>query len=274
MKGFLDKRVLGLIEVCLMVFFIAFLAWVFEAYLNWFEFFDWFFKALMVLIVLLVIILSKKSFKTYGFFPEYPSFTLKWSLLFIAIFIVPAVASIILSIVLGIATQTNVSSTSIISTIIYYMVFVGLIEEIYFRGYVQSRLNEVFEKRWQKLVFKAWRVDYGASLLITSTIFALIHLINYWNPLTSMWKPVWWMPIHILFCFIFGCIAGALREASGDIYTPASLHGGIMTAYTLLSIYTNVLTLNISLFISWFIFFWSLEPFFRKAERLKSLSLV
>ncbi|MEM4809759.1 MAG: CPBP family intramembrane glutamic endopeptidase, partial [Desulfurococcaceae archaeon] len=62
---------------------------------------------------------------------------------------------------------------------------VGLVEEAYFRGYMQSRLNEVFEKCWRRLVFKAWRVDYGVSLLLTSVIFALIHVVNYWNPVTS-----------------------------------------------------------------------------------------
>ncbi|MEM2868334.1 MAG: hypothetical protein QXR84_07625 [Candidatus Bathyarchaeia archaeon] len=76
------------------------------------------------------------------------------------------------------------------------------------------------------------------------------------------------MPIHILGCFAFGCVVGAIREAL-DIYVSASLHGGIITVYTFLSIYTNELILNISLFISWFIFFRLLDVFFRESENLK-----
>ncbi|MEM2465593.1 MAG: hypothetical protein QXL85_08330 [Candidatus Bathyarchaeia archaeon] len=76
------------------------------------------------------------------------------------------------------------------------------------------------------------------------------------------------MPIHILGAFAFGCLAGALRETS-DIYISASLHGGIMTSYTFLSIYTSELILNISLFISWFIFFYLLAIFFHESENPK-----
>ncbi|MEM2005879.1 MAG: hypothetical protein QXK83_07405, partial [Zestosphaera sp.] len=93
-------------------------------------------------------------------------------------------------------------------------------------------------------------------------------IVNYWNPITSRWEPVWWMPIHILGCFAFGYLAGAIREAS-DIYVSASLHGGIMTSYTFLSIYTNELILNASLFASWFIFFYLLAIFLRESENLK-----
>ncbi len=69
-------------------------------------------------------------------------------------------------------------------------------------------------------------------------------------------------------CFAFGCLAGAIREAS-DIYISASLHGGLMTSYAFLSIYTNEFILNISLFISWSIFFRLLDIFFRESENLK-----
>jgi len=226
------------------------------------------FPAFMMLIALLAITLPKRSFRIYGFLSRSPRFTLKWSLAFMAAFILPMVVSIVMSTALGAAKPAGLSPLGIILNLVFYMVFVGLVEETYFRGYVQSRLNEVFEKRWRRLVFKAWEVDYGVGLLLTSVIFALMHIANYWNPITSRWEPAWWMPIHILGCFVFGCLAGALREAS-DIYTSASLHGGIMTAYTFLSIYTSELILNISLSISWFIFFYLLAIFFHESENLK-----
>lgn len=99
--------------------------------------------------------------------------------------------------------------------------------------------------------------------------FALIHIVNYWNPVASRWTPTWWMPLHILGCFAFGCLAGAVREAS-DVYVSASLHGGLMTSYTFLSIYTSELVLNTSLFTSWLIFFYLLAIFLRESENLKT----
>ncbi|MEM0286221.1 MAG: hypothetical protein QXW34_03695 [Candidatus Methanomethyliaceae archaeon] len=116
----------------------------------------------------------------------------------------------------------------------------------FFRGYMQSRLNK---RRWRRLVFKVWKVDYGMSLPLTSVIFALINIVNYWSPITSRWEIAWWMSIHILAYFAFRYLAEAIRETL-DIYTSASLHEGVMSAYTFLSIYTSKLILNISLFIN------------------------
>ncbi|MEM1895406.1 MAG: CPBP family intramembrane glutamic endopeptidase [Acidilobaceae archaeon] len=261
---------LHLLEVCLVSLILALAAWLQEAYLAYLDGMSrgFTFKIFMMLVTLLAIILHGGSFRIYGFIFESPRFTLKWSLVFIAVFIIPTGVSIMISAVLGVAKPAGLSMLSIIIIIVYYMVFVGFIEEAYFRGYVQSRLNEVFEKRWRRLIFRAWKVDYGMSLPLTSVIFALIHIVNYWNPITSRWEPTWWMPIHILGAFAFGYLAGAIREAS-DIYTSASLHGGIMTSYTFLSIYTNELILNISLFTSWLIFFYLLTVFFHESENLK-----
>ncbi|MEM1769596.1 MAG: CPBP family intramembrane glutamic endopeptidase [Nitrososphaerota archaeon] len=265
---FLDKRYATLLEVCLVSLLLTFVGWLREAYLAYLKcsmFWHFGFPAFMMLIVLLAITLPKRSFRIYGFLPRSPRFTLKWSSAFIAIFILPAAFSIGMSAALGVAKPAGLSPLSVILNVIFYMVFVGLVEEAYFRGYVQSRLNEVFERRWRRLIFKAWKVDYGMSLPLTSIIFALMHIVNYWNPIISRWEPAWWMPIHILGAFAFGCLAGALREAS-DIYVSASLHGGIMTSYTFLSIYTSDLILSISLFISWFIFFSLLAVFFHESE--------
>jgi len=264
----LGKRYAALLEVCLVTLILTFVAWLHQTYLSGI-FLGFTFKTFMMLVALLAIILPKRSFRIYGFLPRSPRFTLKWSSAFIAAFILPTVVSIAMSAALGMAKPAGLSPLGIILNVIYFMIFVGLVEEAYFRGYVQSRLNEVFERRWRRLVFKAWKVDYGIGLLLTSVIFALIHIANYWNPITSRWEPVWWMPLHILGCFAFGCVAGAIREAS-DIYILASLHGGIMTAYTFLSIYTSELILNVSLAISWFIFFYLLAIFFHESENLKA----
>ncbi|MEM1583226.1 MAG: CPBP family intramembrane glutamic endopeptidase [Nitrososphaerota archaeon] len=269
----LDKRYAALFEVCLASLILTFVWWFYEAYLKRNMF--WYFglpKFIMMLLALLAIILPRRSFRIYGFLPRSPRFTLKWSSVFIAIFILPSAFSIGVSAALGVAKPAGLSPLSIILNVIFNMVFIGLVEEAYFRGYVQSRLNEAFERHWRRLIFKAWKVDYGMSLPLTSIIFALMHIVNYWNPIISRWEPAWWMPIHILGAFAFGCLAGALREAS-DIYVSASLHGGIMTSYTFLSIYTSELILNISLFISWFIFFYILGIFFHESENPSGLDL-
>jgi len=255
----------ALLEVCLVSLILTFVWWFCELYLKRgvFGYFG-LQKFIMILVALLAIILPGRSFRIYGFLPRNQRITLKWSSGFIAVFILPTAFSIGVSIALGVAKPAGLSPLGILN-VIFNMVLIGLVEEAYFRGYVQSRLNEAFERRWRRLILRAWKVDYGMGLLLTSTIFALMHLVNYWNPIASRWEPTWWMPIHILGCFAFGCLAGALREAS-DIYVSVSLHGGIMTSYTFLSIYTSEWILNITLFISWFIFFYLLAIFLQESK--------
>lgn len=267
----LAKRFLALLEVSLVSLILTFNVWFHDAYYAYLKcsiYWHYVYPSSIMFLALLAILLPRRSFRIYGFLPRNTIFTLKWCSIFIAVFTLPSLYSIVFSIALGISKSAEPSIHDIIQKVIDYMVFVGFFEEAYFRGYVQSRLNEVYEKRWRKLLFKEWSVNYGMSLPLTSIIFALVHIVHYWNPITSRWNPAWWMPIHILGAFAFGCLAGAIREAS-DIYVSASLHGAIMTSYTLLSTYTNVLILNISLFTSWFIFFYILSKYFHESTNLK-----
>jgi uncharacterized protein len=98
-----------------------------------------------------------------------------------------------------------------------YAFFVGFGEEILFRGYIQSRLNEVFS-----LPFEFFGVQFGWSVLITNVLFGLMHVgvirwilgINY--EVTFAWG-FWTIFSGVVFSFI--------REKTGSIFAPALLHG-------------------------------------------------
>lgn len=57
------------------------------------------------------------------------------------------------------------------------LVLVALPEELFYRGYIQSKLNGVFQKRWRFL-----GADLGWAVLVTSLLFALGHFFVDWNP--------------------------------------------------------------------------------------------
>lgn len=262
----MNKRLISLFEVCMVVFVATLIIWLLEAYLNWFEFRAWLAKAFLVPVMLLAIIPPRRSLKAYGLVPRNPQFTLKWIIIVVACFLLPATISITASVALGISNIAKISPQTIVLNTIWYIVFTGLIEEAYFRGYVQSRLEYAFGKKWNRLIFKSWRVCFGWGLIMASMIFGLVHIVEYCNPFISKCNLVWWVFIHILGAFAFGCLAGALREVSGDIYVPAFLHGSINTANAFLLTYTDWRFLNIAMFSSFFIFFYILERFFREAE--------
>jgi membrane protease YdiL (CAAX protease family) len=104
-----------------------------------------------------------------------------------------------------------------VAVFLTYALFVGFGEEILYRGYMQSRLNEVFGKP-----YRFYGVAFGWGALITALLFGLTHvgvlrwILGLSNEVTLAWG----------FWTIFsGLVFGLIREKSGSILAPALLHG-------------------------------------------------
>lgn len=105
----------------------------------------------------------------------------------------------------------------IASTAIFQFFFAGFGEEILFRGYLQSRLNESFGKQW-----KFAGVDFGPGLLITSILFGVLHLLNPFNPLVRQYALAAWSGIDSM---VAGILFGFVREKTGDVLSSSLAHG-------------------------------------------------
>ena len=100
---------------------------------------------------------------------------------------------------------------------VYYTFFVGFGEELLFRGYIQSRLNEAWGRP-----FQFYGVPWGWGLVMTSVIFGLMHVINIGSLLDGNWQlEPWWG----LWTFFGGLVGGFVREKTGSIVAPSILHG-------------------------------------------------
>lgn len=89
---------------------------------------------------------------------------------------------------------------------LYQTFYIALPEEFFFRGYLQTRLNQIFGK-YQLIL----GVETGWGLFITAMIFMLFHLVlamNFWN-------------FAIL---VPALIFGWLREKTGSITAPTVFH--------------------------------------------------
>jgi membrane protease YdiL (CAAX protease family) len=104
-----------------------------------------------------------------------------------------------------------------IALFLTYAVFVGFGEEILYRGYMQSRLNEVFGKP-----YSFFGVAFGWGALITALLFGLTHIgVLRWILGLSTEVTLAWG-----FWTIFsGLVFGLVREKTGSILAPALLHG-------------------------------------------------
>jgi len=115
------------------------------------------------------------------------------------------------------ATNTGVDLGLISSTIIFMFFFTGLGEEILFRGYLQTRLNEVFGRPWK---FKD--VSFGPGLLISSALFGVLHLFNPFNPFMGSYDLDPWWAISSSFA---GLLFGFIREKTGTVLSASLAHG-------------------------------------------------
>ncbi|MBI4211002.1 MAG: CPBP family intramembrane metalloprotease [Deltaproteobacteria bacterium] len=93
-----------------------------------------------------------------------------------------------------------------LSAVAYQVLLVALPEEFYFRGYFQSTLNRVFEKRWN-----IFGVSLGWSWIVTALVFAFAH-----SAITFRW---WHFSI-----FFPALVFGYLRERTGSITAPILFH--------------------------------------------------
>jgi membrane protease YdiL (CAAX protease family) len=110
-------------------------------------------------------------------------------------------------------------NTIVVSTLVWQIVFSGFGEEIYWRGYFQSRLTQAFGRPWQ------WQgIRFGAGLLVTSLLFGISHGLNATNLLTGETGFYLWWAIWTCFSGVF---FGLLREKSGGVLAPALVHGVI-----------------------------------------------
>ncbi|MGD9764936.1 MAG: CPBP family glutamic-type intramembrane protease [Candidatus Binatia bacterium] len=86
------------------------------------------------------------------------------------------------------------------------LVVVGLCEEFFFRGYLQTQLNAVYGRPYRFL-----GAQWGRGLIYAALLFGLCHIVT--GDLSRMRV------------FFFGLFAGWLRERTGTIAVPAAYHG-------------------------------------------------
>lgn len=103
------------------------------------------------------------------------------------------------------------------SALVFYTLFLGPGEEVLFRGYIQSRLNQAFGRP-----FRLGGVPWGWGTLITAALFGLFHVVNLPHLYQGAFEPLWWSGLSSA---AVGLVLGYLREKTGSILAPAILHG-------------------------------------------------
>jgi len=145
------------------------------------------------------LVLNKKGEGT----AEKPGLRIFWFILLIPV---------IIAVVLGMAGFGTVASA-----VVFQFFFAGFGEEILFRGYFQSKLNEDFGRHW-----RLKGVYFGPGLLIAAALFGVLHLMNPFNPLMGKFELDLLSGIG---SFFFGLLFGFVREKTGTVLSASLAHG-------------------------------------------------
>jgi CAAX protease family protein len=95
----------------------------------------------------------------------------------------------------------------------------GVGEEMFFRGYVQSRVDEAFG-----LPYRLFGCDVGLGLLTSALLFGLIHALNTVDYFERAWNFGWWYGVQN---FFVGLLYGCLRSRTGSVWAGAVTHGSL-----------------------------------------------
>jgi membrane protease YdiL (CAAX protease family) len=93
----------------------------------------------------------------------------------------------------------------------------GFGEEVFFRGYIQSRLNQEFGRP-----FRIMGVEFGLGLIVSSLLFGFIHVLNTVDYFSGRGAFAWWWWLST---FATGLFYGCLREKTGSVLAGGVHHG-------------------------------------------------
>lgn len=105
----------------------------------------------------------------------------------------------------------------VVSTVILQFFLSGIGEEILYRGYIQSRLDQAFGRPLQ-----IGGVRFGVGLFLTAVLFGLAHSLSGFNPFVPSFR---FDLSYGVLTGIWAVLFGLLREKTGSILSAGILHG-------------------------------------------------
>ncbi len=133
----------------------------------------------------------------------------------------PAAAFVVLlgllCVPLIVAWHFNRPLVNVLFTVLWLFLGAGFGEEVFFRGYIQSRVNEAFGRPFTLL-----GVRFGPGLIVSSLLFGLIHALNPVDYFAGRYDFAW---LALVVGLCSGLFFGVLRERTGSVLPGAVVHG-------------------------------------------------
>lgn len=122
---------------------------------------------------------------------------------------------LLLALPTALAWWSDRAPTPVLAATAWRFLGAGVGEEIFFRGYVQSRLDGRFGRPWRFV-----GVAFGPGLPLAAALFALVHVLNPCDYFGGPCELAWWHGLAV-----FAMPYGFLFARTGSVVAPAVLHG-------------------------------------------------
>ena len=100
-------------------------------------------------------------------------------------------------------------SLMLVKEYIWNVLIGGFAEEFFYRGYVQSSINQEYQQEW-----KIGKTSFGPGLIVSAILYGASRGLRVMKPWSGVYDFAWgWS----LYAFTLGIFYGLIREASGDI---------------------------------------------------------
>jgi hypothetical protein len=123
--------------------------------------------------------------------------------------------ALLLALPIVVAGYRNASVGAAAIGVAWRVVGAGIGEEMFFRGFIQSRVNEAWGRPLRLL-----GVQFGLGLIVSSVLFGFIHALNPVDYFAGSFHFAWWHGL-VTMCTPYGF----LRERTGSVVAPAVMHG-------------------------------------------------
>jgi len=104
----------------------------------------------------------------------------------------------------------------VFASVVWILLFSAVGEELFFRGYIQGRCNQVFGRRW-----RIGRTSFGPGLFLAAGFFGFVHVLNPYDYFAQSGSLYWQHGLTTATAMSFGI----LREYSGNLWAPILVHG-------------------------------------------------
>lgn len=118
-------------------------------------------------------------------------------------------AALVLAFPLLVGAAFRRMTLGLFSTVLWQLAFGGFGEELFYRGYIQSTVNEEYGRHWS-----VEGVGFGPGLLVSSALYGLDRALNTFRPLQGVFTVSWSWGFY---AFSLGVFYGFIREHTGDV---------------------------------------------------------